>query len=177
MHIQLEKSELFEKSYSENSLNAVDFEASAVSPEIPVLNVDYEKGKYSLRWRQKNEAGYEILKNGKHLKFISEREFTVKPSDVLDVYTVQAVSDVPVLPACPLRAESPKHTWFIEAEKSAVNGGKILSEDNPEPVNAKISFELDKTSVNFDSFVSRWGAAEGESITFVYKCMERWNGA
>ena len=169
VHIQLEKSELFEKSYSENSLNAVDFEASAVSPEIPVLNVDYEKGKYSLRWRQKNEAGYEILKNGKHLKFISEQEFTVKPSDVLDVYTVQAVSDVPVLPACPLRAESPKNTWFIEAEKSAVNGGKILSEDNPEPVNAKISFELDKTSANFDSFVSRWGAAEGESITFDFK--------
>lgn len=164
--IQLEKSELFEKSYSENSVESFDFEASAVAPEIPVLNVDYEKGKYSLRWRQKNEAGYEILKNGVHFKNISEREFSVKPSDVLDVYTVRAVSEVPVLPACPLRAESPKNTWFTEAETASVKGGKIVKEENPEPVKARISFELDRTSANYDSYVSRWGSSEGDFITF-----------
>ena len=139
---------------------------SDVTSLVPVLTMTRDGGSIDAVWNQKSSDGWNVYRNGKLIFHTDERELTVKPSKTLDVYTVTAPSgNLPVLPGTPVRAESPKNTWFIEAENAAVKGGNIVKSDG---THEKYSADLQPAVNSGDGFVEEWGGSEGDCIEFSY---------
>ena len=173
INIVLEKSDEFINSYN-NSENKYVFSAEDVTPMVPILSGHFEKNKMYIKWRQKNDDGFVLLKNGTVVKNISERNFTVGAKNNIDIYTViSQKNNLPCLPGTPIRTDNNKNTVFIEAEDAFVKGGVITQVSNPETV--FISSELTSTIANSSGYVEKWGGNLGDSITFSYNVKKAGN--
>lgn len=162
--ITLEKSQEFIDSYKIADIK-YKFSAEDVTPMVPIVSSMFEKNNLSLKWRQKNNNGFDVFKNGKYLKTITDRNIVVPAKNNVDLYTVISSQDnLPCLPGTPVRTDNKKNTTFYEAENAVVSGGKISQSENPETFN--VSADLIATIPNGTGFVEKWGSSEGEEIKF-----------
>ena len=99
---------------TEYVLNAED-----VTTLTPLPLIEQDK-KVSAFWKQKNDSGWTLYKNGVPVKKLADREVTVKGGAVADCYYVIADSDkdIPVLPGTPFYAESKNNTIEIEINRN-----------------------------------------------------------
>lgn len=169
--LKMEESETFVKNSKAPEKRSDSYEATDFSPIIPIVSLEAEGSSQLLEWRQKNPKGFVVLKNFKPFKKTNEREFKIKPSSKLEIYSVISPSEsenIPLLPGTPVRCESTKNTTLIEAEKCFIKGGTLYQESAVTESTAKLSYQLEQTVSNFNSYVKNWGSEIDDEICFKF---------